>query len=480
MKDITLLEKPEDNKTNLEKIVSSEDQIKIDLGPSYKEVEKDINLIVNTPINNWNEKNIAEKINGVIEIYELISIYNNINFNAFLDKVILPIVYQQDNNLCRPKIGRKFRTNYEIQNNNKKEISAFKKEEITLDEKLIELKKEMTDYKFTLREILEIENLKEFIGKGIDEIEKQGIYVNIEQSFEEDKINYTKEFNRKENKKKRISSGTGYPVIVDIYRRVKQTKRLGKKAFDIVNKLRDVPQKLYEDLYKKVVGKEYNQLKTLDEKQFQKIVMKIHEYLTYLDENKGSKKIHTNNLNEAINYYNDIMLGRPNEPNKSLYKNKKINPKYKKDRIESRRKQISDRFAGTVNVEKNEDIDKIINQICIGYFKQNPGDCYSNSKKFKNRALDRNFDGVVQIKNYRGDNIKKNKFEGVQMRIRYSGTDMELLLMTKENHKKSRNGDASHTKYKFFQRLMREVSLYNNKNQKLKYDSILGFFAKTR
>ena len=66
------------------------------------------------------------------------------------------------------------------------------------------------------------------------------------------------------------------------------------------------------------------------------------------------------------------------------------------------------------------------------------------------------------------------------MRIRYCGTDMELLLMTEENYKESREGDASHTKYKFFQRLMREVSLYENQNQELKYGSMLGFFAKTR
>lgn len=480
MSDATILEKPENKTINLEDIMSSKDQIKVDLGPSYKEIEDDINLIVNTPITNWNEKNIAEKINEVIKTYELISIYNNRNFNDFLDKVVLPIVYQQDNNLCRPKIGRKFKMNYELQNKNKKGILNFKEKEVNLDEKLIELKKEMTDYKFTLNEILKIEKLEEFIGKGIDEIEKQGIYIDIEHSFEEDKINYTEEFNIKENKEKRISSGKGYAVIVGMYRRVKQLKRLGKKAFDIVNKLRDVPPKLYEDLYSQVMGKEYNPLHDLTETQFQRAVIKIYKYLTHLDENKFSKKIHNNDLNEAINYYNDIMLGRPDEPNKSLYKNKKISPKYKKDRLESRRKQISDRFAGTVAVEKDEDIDKIVNQICISYFKQNPGDCYSTSKKFKSKALDKDFDGVVQIKDYRGKNIKNNKFEGLQMRIRYSGTVMELLLMTEENYKNSREGDAGHLKYKFFQRLMREVSLYKSPNQQLKYESMLGFFAKTR
>ena len=377
MPDTTILKKSEDDKTDLEKILSSKEQFTIDLGPSYKEIEDGINLIVNTPISNWTEKKIAEKINKVIENYELISRYNNINFNAFLDEVILPIVYQQDNNLCRPKIERTFRIKYKIQDENKKEISAFKKEKITLDEKLMKLKKEMTDYKFTLREILEIENLKGFTGKGIDEIEKQGIYIDIEHSFEEDKIKYTDKFNIKENKKKRFSSDSGYPVIISILRRVKLSKRLGKKAFDIVNKLRDVPQKLYEDLYKKVIGKEYNQLLHLNEKPSKKTVIKIHKYLKYLDDlykNKDFKKIHANDLNKAINYYNNIMLGRLNEPYKPLYKNEEINQRYKKDRIESRRKQISDRFAGTVTVEKNEDINKIVNQICISYFKKNPGD----------------------------------------------------------------------------------------------------------
>lgn len=483
MKDTTLLKKSENNKINLEKIMSSKDQVGIDLGPSYKEIKEDINSIVNTPINKWDEKKIAEKIEDAISTYELISICDNINFNAFLDDIILPIVYEQDKYLDsnKPKIERIFRVRYKLENKYQKKASDFKEESFPLDEKLIKLKEEMEDYKFTLRLILEKENLKGLMDKRIDEIEKNGIFIEIDHSIEDDIVNYNKKFKNKENKKKRLYSKEGYPIITQILRRVKKKKRLGKKAFDIVNKLRDIPQKLYEDLYKKVCGKEYNPLNPLNETQFQKAVVKIHEYLTEIDQNITSNKKRIDDLNQAALYYLDVILGRPKEPNKALYKARKIKPKYKKDRLDSiDKKAISDLFAATVKVEKDCDINKIVYMICT-YLEQNPGDCYATNKEFKSRASNPNFDGVVQIKDYRGKNIKKNKFEGVQMRIRRSGTDMEILLMTEENYNKSKgSGEASHTEYKFFQRLMREVSLYKNPNQKFKYDSIMGFFEKMR
>lgn len=476
-------------KPTLEGVISSENEVKIDLGPSYKEIEKDINSIVTTSLNKSDEKNIAGKIDEVIEDYELISICNNINFNAFLGDVILPIVNSQNDKYfvkpeIKPKIERKFIIRYKLSNKYQKKPSRFKEEEFPLDKKLMELKEKMDDYKFTLRLILEKENLKELMDKRIDEIEKNGIFIDVDYSREEDVVNYNKKFNNKENKKKRLSSKHGYPIIIQILRRVKKKKRLGKKVFDIVNKLRDIPQKLYEDLYKKVCGMEYNPLNpSNDETQFQKNVVKIHKYLTELDKNTTSDKKQINDLNQAALYYLDIMLGRPQEPNEELYKARKIKPEYEKDRLDSiDKKAISDLFAATVIVEKNKDINKIKNTICFTYFGQNPGDCYTTSNKFNSKAFfDPNFDGVVQIKNYMGKNIKKNKFEGVQMRIRRSGTDMEILLMTEENYNKSKgSGEAGHTEYKFFQRLMREVSLHENPNPKFKYDSIMRFFEKMR
>ena len=464
----------------LDNILQSEENVKkninINLGKSFRNINSDIEYLIKeiydhtsgiilregknlksfddqkTEIENKIEKlPIKNKINEIRKEYEKISIYNKRNLINFLDEVVNPVM------LNKHILGTKTSFNIIYYKYGIRQIPPL---EITLDENKKEDMNNLTDWRFTLNEILKAEGVfKRFKGLTLEEIRKY-FDIDIEQSYIHEEVIYKKGFEIEKGKNNKPRNGP--PYIDSVNARVKISKRLSKKIFDAITGVDPIPLNIYEKAFYKCADKKYHQNpKQMNERHLNDLVKKIHDYLC--DVKTGKKD--GNLFDERIPKYINDMLGTNR---KEDYVHEGIGSVVEGHKVYGISKSIlgSDMY-GTRIVFKDEDsIDKFIRGVA-SYFEQDDYTSHftHNPKRKKNETDN----GIVDIKDYK-KNAKANGYRGVHIKIRHNSTLIELQLRTKKDDKIAEKGDADHKKYKFLQRLRREVRLYENPiDQKLFY-----------
>lgn len=457
--------------TILESEENAEKNININLGRSFENINKDIESLIKevykqtfNVVSDTNNKSvhienktkqkikyeidklpIKEKINKIKKEYETISLYNKRNFLNFLDNVVHPVVYNQIKNLYSPYIKSSFNIIYYKY--------GLKQETIKLpiDKKRKEEMNNFIDSKFTLNAILKKEGvLEKFKGLTLEEI-RESFDIDVEQSYIHEDVLYKKGFSIEENGVNG-KPRKGPPFIDSIDGRVKISKRLSKKIFDSIIGIDPIPLDTYKNLFYSFADKKYHKYpQKMNEKRFNKCVQKIHKYLCDV---KINNKVSL--IDERIPGCIDDMVGINR---KEDYVNQKKGHVIEGHKVYgfSKSNLGSDLHGVRVVFKDADSIDKFLRELG-SYFEQDHTKYFTHNKE---REENKEGNGFVDIKDYR-KNKKANNYGGVHAKIRYINTRMELQLRTKKDDEIAENGDADHKKYKFFQRLRRDIRVYNN------------------
>jgi len=464
----------------LDNILQSEENVKkninINLGKSFKNINSDIEylikeiydntsgLILNkgknfkslddqtkTEIRNKIEKlPIKNQINKITKEYEEISIYNKRNLINFLDEVVNPVM------LNRHILGTETSFNIIYYKYGIKQLPL----EIILDEEKKEDMNSLTDWKFTLNEILKAEGVFErFKELTLEEIRKY-FDIDIKQSYIYEKVIYKKGFEIEKGKNNKPRNGP--PYIDSVNARVKISKRLSKKILDAIIGIDPIPLNIYEKALYKCADKKYHQNpEQMSDRQFNKLVEKIHDYLCDIKTGKKDENL----FDERIPKYIDDMLGTNRRED---YIHEGIGSVVEGHKVYGISKSIlgSDMYGARIVFKDEDSIDKFIRGVA-SYFEEEDYTSHftHNPKRKKNETNN----GIVDIKDYR-EHAKANEYRGVHVKIRHNSTLIELQLRTKKDDEIAEKREANHKKYKFLQRLRREVRLYENPiDQKLFY-----------